>query len=138
MMNGRLRAGLVIAAIALSSAVAGAALDRVVVQRMRRRPPGGGPGRGSPEQEARRRTDMLDRMTKDLGLTEAQRAGIDSVMRRTDSSLHVIRTEVQPRLEQEFEKSRTDISARLTADQREKLAKAGRRGGRGSGGPRPR
>ena len=133
MTPSRLRAGVVIALIAVSSALAGAALDRVAAQRMsHRRPPGqGGPGRGSPEQDARRRSDMLDRMTKDLDLSASQRAGIDSVMQRSDSALRAIRTEMQPRLKQVFQGSRVEIEARLDSAQRIKFAKLQPQGGRG-------
>ena len=126
MNSGRLRAGIVIGLIVVCSALAGAAVERVFTQRMVRHRPGGpggpgGPGRGSPQQDSLRRTEMLDRMTKNLSLTPAQRAGIDSVMRRTDSTLRVIRTEMQPRLEQVFQSSRADIGARLTPEQRAKF-----------------
>jgi Spy/CpxP family protein refolding chaperone len=151
MIPPRLRAGLVLSVVVLGSAVAGAAIDRTLL--MRRSSPsvvradsgqrrgGGGPngGRGGgrgysgPEGEARRRNAMLDRLTRDLVLTPPQRAGIDSIMRRTDSSLRVIRQEMQPRLHQVFEASRTQISERLTPEQREKFAKKG--SGPHRGGP---
>ena len=126
MTPSRQRAGLVIALVVVCSALAGAALDRVTVQRMgHHRPSGqGGPGRGSPEQDARRRSDMMDRMTKELDLSATQRAGIDSVMQRTDSSLRAIRAEMQPRLKQVFEGSRAEIEARLDSAQRIKFAKS--------------
>ena len=147
-MPPRLRAGLVIAAVVVASAIAGAAVDRNVVMRNVRRGGGGGgwgPGRGGPppEMEARRRTEMLDRMTTELSLSPAQRAGLDSVFQRTDSSLRAIRREMQPRLKQVFEGSRTEINARLDSTQRVKLASmrfGGPRGGwgegRGGGPPR--
>jgi hypothetical protein len=124
MMAGRARAAIVIALIVVCSALAGAALDRVAfLHNMRRRPTfgPGGPGRGSREQDSTRRTDMLDRMTKDLSLSNSQRAGIDSVMRRTDSSLRSIRLEMQPRLTKVFEASRAEITARLDSEQRVKF-----------------
>ena len=123
MTPGRLRAGVVIGLIVVCSALAGAAVDRVVIQRVMRHRPGGpgGSGRGSPEQDTRRRNDMLDRMTRELSLTAPQRAGIDSIMRRTDSTLRVIRTEMQPRLEQVFQSSRAEIGARLTPEQKTKF-----------------
>jgi len=126
MTPGRLRASVVIALIVVCSALAGAAVERIVSQRMmRHRPAGGpgGPGRGSPAQDARRRDDLMDRMTKDLDLSATQRAGIDSVMKRTDSSLRVIRTEMQPRLQQVFQSSRAEIEARLDSVQRVKFVK---------------
>ena len=126
MTSGRLRAGIVIGLIVVCSALAGAAVERVVIQRMVRHRPGGppgpgGPGRGSPQQDSLRRTEMLDRMTRELSLSAPQRAGIDTVMRRTDSSLRAIRTEMQPRLEQVFQNSRTEIGARLTPEQKTKF-----------------
>ena len=125
MTPGRLRAGIVIGLIVVCSALAGAAVERVVTQRMVRHRPGGpggvgGPGRGAPPDSVRR-AEMLDRMTKDLSLTPAQRAGIDSVMRHTDSSLRAIRTEMQPRLEHVFQGSRAEIGARLTPEQKTKF-----------------
>ena len=127
-MTNRMRAGAVIALIAVSSALAGAAVDRVAMQRMTRHRSGGpggpgGAGRGSPEQDAKRRTDMLSRMTKDLELTPAQRAGLDSVMKRTDSSLRAIRSEVQPRIRAAFDSSRTEMLSRLDQQQRAKFEK---------------
>ena len=129
MTSGRLRAGVVIGLIVVCSALAGAAVERVVIQRMDRhrhggpgRPGGpGGPGRSSPQQDSLRRSEMLERMTKVLSLTPPQRAGIDSIMRRTDSTLRVIRTEMQPRLEQVFQSSRAEIGARLTPEQKTKF-----------------
>jgi hypothetical protein len=124
MMGGRARAALVIGLIVICSALAGAAVERMLMQRgsPRRGGPGGqgGPGGGRPsrEMDQRRRADMLDHMTKDLGLTAAQRAGIDSVMQRTDSSLRAIRSEMQPRTEAVFKASRAEIGARLDPAQR--------------------
>jgi hypothetical protein len=137
MTPGRLRAGVVIALIVVCGALAGAAVERVVFQRMMPHRPGGGPGgpgRGSPEQDSRRRTDLMDRMTKELDLSTAQRAGIDSVMKRTDSSLRVIRTEMQPRLQQVFQAQRAEIEGRLDSVQRVKFVKTRPQG---RGGRRP-
>jgi hypothetical protein len=118
----------VIGLIVLCSALAGAAVERVVVQRMfRRRPPPPlgttGPGPFTREQDLRRRTDMLDRMTKELTLSTAQRAGIDSVLWHTDSLLHGIRVEMQPRLQKALADSRAEIDRRLDQDQRVKFDK---------------
>jgi hypothetical protein len=140
----------VIAAVVVASAIAGAAIDRNLVMRHVRQGWSGGEGRrGGPpaEMEARRRTEMLDRMTKELSLTPAQRVGLDSVFQRTDSSLRAIRRDMQPRLKQVFETSRAEMNARLDSTQRQKLASmkfAGppggwerRGGGPPGGGPRP-
>ena len=136
MNGGRTRAGLVIAVIAICSAVAGAAIDHAVRGQMRRRfpGPGGPPGFSrsmqSPERDAKRRADLLDRMTKELGLNGTQRAGIDSVMQRTDSSLRVVRGEMEPRLRAVFDSSRAQIAARLDSTQRTKFLNKARERGR--------
>ncbi len=127
MIGGRARAGLVIGLIVICSALAGAAAERMMHQRgggRRGGPGGGGPGgRGvmSREADQKRRTEMLDRMTKELSLTPAQRAGIDSVMQRTDSSLRAIRTQMQPEIQKVFERSRVEMDARLDSAQRVKF-----------------
>jgi hypothetical protein len=153
----RLGAGLVIASIVVASGIAGAAIDRAFIARRGGRPVGvvsggeggGGGGRGgrpSPEQEVKRRTEMLDHMTKDLSLTPAQRAGFDSVMQRTDSSLRAVRREMQPRFQQLFETSRAEMAARLDSGQRARFDamrrngpprdfRDGDRGGNRGGGP---
>ena len=123
MIPPRLRAGLVIGAVAIASGIAGAAIDRSLVTRrlpaprgdFGRRAPGGG--------ELPRRNQMLDRMTKELSLTAAQRAGLDSIFQRTDSSLRAIRRETQPRIQQIFERSKEEMNARLDPAQRETFAK---------------
>jgi len=134
----RLRAGLVVAAIVLGAGIAGAAIDRALVSH--RGAPrvasanggdiGGGRGGGRPwsEQEAKRRSEMLEHMSKDLVLTPVQRAGFDSIMQRTDSLLRVVRHEMQPKIQQVFEASRAEMLARLDTTQRVKF-NAMRRGG---------
>lgn len=121
MIPPRLRAGLVIGAVVIASGIAGAAVDRALI--MRRSPGREIPRRPPDVGEQRRRTEMLDRMATDLSLTAAQRAGLDSIFRRTDSSLRAIRRETQPRIQQVFEQSKADVNARLDPAQREKFAK---------------
>ena len=122
MNTSRARAAVVIAAIAIGSAIAGAGIDRWAVTHAPRHPHGP-TSTLSPEAAARRRAEMLERMTKDLGLSTVQRAAIDSIMQRTDSALRVVRGEMQPRLRQIFDGSRAEISARLDSAQRVKFAK---------------
>lgn len=121
MTNGRARAAIVIAAIAIGSAIAGAGIDRWVMTHGPRRGRGGPPSAQTPEAAARRRAEMLEHMTKDLSLTPAQRAGIDSIMQRTDSALRVVRGEMQPRLTAIFDSSRAAIAARLDSAQKVKF-----------------
>lgn len=119
MNASRARAVLIIAVIAVGSAIAGAGIDRLMVARAPRRRP---PSSLSHEEASRRRAEMLERMTKDLSLTPAQRVGIDSIMQRTDSALRVVRAEMQPKLTQILDSSRAQISARLDSAQRVKFA----------------
>lgn len=135
MTSSRLRAAIIIGLIAVCSGLAGAAVERSIIQRVivpRRPPPLAGASRFTPEADTRRRSDMLDRMTKDLELTTTQREGIDSVMHHSDSLLRVIRLEMQPRLEQVLANSRSAIDSRLGPEQRVKYEKmvAARRGAR--------
>jgi len=136
-MQPRLRAALVIGAIAIASGVAGAVVDRTFLVHAPRHGSRGGPGMSAPGHEARRRAGMLDRMHRDLALTPMQRQAIDSVIQRTDSSMRVIRREMQPRIEQVLLQSRTEIAARLDSTQREKYARtlAERERRRGRRGP---
>lgn len=123
-----LRAGLVIGAVVIASAIAGAAIDRSLMMRRPQMRPDGG-RRGPPQAlEQGRRTAMLDRMTKDLALSAAQRAGLDSIFQRTDSSLRAIRRESQPRIQQIFERSTSEINARLDSTQRAKFAQMHQKG----------
>ena len=138
MIPPRARAALVIGAVVIASGIAGAAIDRAVLTRRVSR--GGDGRRGGPpaEWEQRRRTQMLDTLTRELTLTPTQRAGLDSIFQRTDSTLRAIRRETQPRIQQVFEQSRVEINARLDSTQREKFAtlrpkgREHRGGGRGS------
>jgi Spy/CpxP family protein refolding chaperone len=120
MTPSRGRAALVIAAIVIGSALAGAGVDRWVVTHTPRRRPA---STLSPAEAAKRRAEILERMTKDLSLTGAQRAGIDSIMQRADSALRVVRGEMQPRFRQILDASRAEIAARLDSVQRIEFAK---------------
>ena len=119
MNPSRARAALIIAAIVVGSAIAGAGIDRWVVMHAPRRRP---PSTLTPEEAAKRRAEVLDRMTKNLALTPAQRVGIDSIMQRTDSSLRVVRGETQPRVQKILESSRAEIATRLDSAQKVKFA----------------
>lgn len=112
----------------IASGIAGAAIDRSLLMRRPAMRPDGG-RRGPPQAlEQGRRNAMLERMEKDLSLTPAQRAGLDSIFQRTDSSLRAIRRETQPRIQQIFEHSTAEVNARLDPAQREKFAKMHQKG----------
>jgi hypothetical protein len=118
--TSRTRAALILVAIAIGCLVAGAGIDHWAMRNTRRR--GAMPGSSSPEEAVKRRAEMLDVMTKELDLSPTQRGGIDSVMQRTDSSLRAVRSEVQPRIRQILDQSRSEITARLDSAQRVKFA----------------
>lgn len=126
MNASRVRAALIIAVLVIGSVLAGAGIDHWVMRGARRPRGFAPPGAGTPEESMRHRAEMLDRMSRDLELSAAQRAGIDSVMQRTDSTLHVFRSEIQPRLRQIFDNSRAEIASRLDSAQRVKFAQTER------------
>ena len=123
MISARGRAAVILVVVALCGGLAGAAIERLVVQRYFHRPQ----GRPSPEQQAEHRKQMLDDMTRALSLSDAQRLGIDSIMKHTDSTLRAIRHEMQPRTIAELDSSRNAIIARLDSAQRVKFAKIPKR-----------
>jgi hypothetical protein len=111
------RAALVIVAVIIGSALAGAAVDHAIVLRNPRRFQSTFLMDGT-EAAASRRTDMLERLTDELSLRPHQRAAIDSIMRRTDSVLRELRLEVQPRVQQALDDSRRQIEGQLDSTQR--------------------
>lgn len=117
MITNPSRAALVIVAVVLGSALAGAAVDHAIVLRNPRRfqPEFFGADGASAES---RRTDMLERLTDELSLRPEQRAAIDSIMRHTDSVLRDLRLDVQPRVQQALDDSRRQIESHLDSTQR--------------------
>ena len=115
------RAVLVIVAVAVGSALAGAAVDHAIVLRNPRRfrPLSFD---ASTEAARSRRTDMLQRLTEELTLRPEQRTAIDSIMRHTDSLLVDVRLEMQPRVQRVLDESRRAIESRLDSAQRATFA----------------
>src|SRR6476469_5012518 len=120
-MASRSRAVLVILAITIGSALAGAAGDHDIVLRNPRRfrpVPCGGTAKSA---EARR-NDMLQRLSKELALRPEQRVAIDSIMQHTDSVLREMRLEMQPRVQRVLDQSRHEIEGHLDSGQRATFA----------------
>lgn len=116
-MASRSRAVLIIIAIVVGSALAGAAVDHAIVlhnPRRFRQVPFGGTAKAAES----RRTEMLQRLTEELSLRPEQRAAIDSIMQRTDSVLRDLRLETQPRAQKVLDQSRKQIESRLDSGQR--------------------
>jgi len=120
-MASRSRAVLVVIAIVIGSALAGAAVDHAIVLRNPRRfrqVPFGGTAKSA---EARR-TDMLTRLSTELALRPEQRVAIDSIMQHTDSVLREMRLEMQPRVQRVLDQSRHEIEGHLDSGQRATFA----------------
>jgi len=117
MITSPSRAALVIVAVVIGSALAGAAVDHAIVLRNPRRFQPSFFAEGA-EAAASRRTEMLQRLTEELSLRPEQRAAIDSIMRRTDSVLRDVRLDVQPRVQQALDESRRQIESHLDPGQR--------------------
>lgn len=116
-MASRSRAVLIIIAIVVGSALAGAAVDHAIVLHNPRRfrpVPFGGTAKAAES----RRTEMLQRLTEELSLRPEQRTAIDSIMQRTDSVLRDLRLETQPRAQKVLDQSRKQIESRLDSGQR--------------------
>jgi len=111
------RAALIIVAVVIGSALAGAAVDHAIVLRNPRRFQRSLLATGTEAAESRR-TDMLERLTDELSLRPEQRAAIDSIMRRTDSVLRDVRLEMQPRVQSALDDSRRQIKSHLDSAQR--------------------
>lgn len=144
--SNRLVAALVLIATLALGVLLGVALDRRVL-----RTRGGGPpfgrfgGPPTPEQAAAGRARMVDRMTKDLELTAAQRSAVDSIFRVQGAALDSIRQRTQPTVDSLRSATRQAIGAILTPAQRVKAdslrarmeSRRRGRGPRGGGGPPP-
>ena len=117
MITSPSRAALIIIAVVIGSALAGAAVDHAIVLRNPRR---FGPVflADGTEEAATRRMNMLERLTNELSLRPEQRAAIDSIMRHTDSVLRDVRLDVQPRVQQALDDSRRQIESHLDSAQR--------------------
>ncbi len=108
-------AGLVILLAAISGGIAGVAVDRLVLLPHLFR----GPGerhehRGPPGDDFRRR------FGREIGLTPEQQARVDSIMDREMRGVHEVRAAVQPRLDSIVARTRKELDAVLTPEQREK------------------
>lgn len=114
-------AALLIAFVAIVGGVAGAAIDRVLVQRR-------GPtlvdttfhplsqALKVPTDADRRR--LREQLSKNLGLSAAQDSVIDSIMNHRSGEFNALREELRPRVERLVLDVRADIEQVLTPDQR--------------------
>ena len=119
--KSRLVAGVVILLVFVAGVAVGYFLHRAVP--WRHGPPGfgvGGPPPGPPGQIKGR---MLERLDRDLKLTPSQHARIDTVLTRREADLRALMAETRPRFDSIAARTRSEIQAVLTAEQREQFAK---------------
>jgi Spy/CpxP family protein refolding chaperone len=76
--------------------------------------------------------EFRNRFARELGLTPEQRTRIDSIMDRQGRELRAVRGQVQPQLDSIISRTRHELDAVLTPEQRQKAAEIRRRH------PRPR
>ena len=131
----RLLAVLVLVAVASASVIGGVALDRLLLLPAPfggrpglggpggfGGPPGfgGGPPRGrEPSPEMRRR--FSERMAKDLELTPAQQAGVDSVLTRQMDAIRRVTDAMRPTTDSITREAQAAIDSILSPQQREKI-----------------
>jgi len=132
--GGPLLAVLVVVIAVLVGAVAGVAMDRLVLLPHSHRhewPGGGGPGRwlGGPPRDR----EFRQRFARELGLSPEQKIRIDSIMDRQGRELRAVRKQVQPKLDSVVTRTRAALDSVLTAQQREKAEAIRRRHHRADG-----
>lgn len=103
----RLKILLVLLVIFILGGVTGASLDSLY--RLRSGRQGGDHRRG--------RSDMFDRMRRDLNLSEQQATEIRAILDQTRNDYRALRAEVRPRYDAVRQQARTRIRALLTPEQ---------------------
>jgi Spy/CpxP family protein refolding chaperone len=79
----------------------------------------GGPPHGPPPGLKNR---MLERLDRELKLTPEQHARIDTVLTRREADLRALMSETRPRFDSIASRTRSEIQAVLTPEQREEFA----------------
>lgn len=123
----RLTAGLLLVATLLIGIIIGVALDRSVLWRRMHHPPGGPVDPSSPLSVLDRNgrpgnaQHIRDRMKRELNLTDAQSARIDSIMTLRSAAFRAARIETEQRVKAMIDTTRTMIDSVLTPDQQLKM-----------------
>jgi Spy/CpxP family protein refolding chaperone len=65
---------------------------------------------------------MLERLDRELKLTPEQHARIDTVLTRREADLRALMSETRPRFDSIASRTRSEIQAVLTPEQREEFA----------------
>ena len=133
-MPARPLAILVITALVLASAIAGVALDRVLLRPMPQTPILADSGfhplssaLRSPTTEDRRR--FRAELSRELVLSPAQDSALDAIMTQRAGEFSALREEIRPRVERLVADVRRDLEQVLTPDQRERFRRLQRRAG---------
>ena len=119
--KSRLVAGVVIALVFLAGIAIGYFLHHALP--WRHGPPGFGVGGPPPGHPGAIKDRMLARLDRDLKLTPAQHATIDTVLTRREADLRALMAGTRPRFDSIAARTRSDIQAVLTSEQRDEFAK---------------
>jgi Spy/CpxP family protein refolding chaperone len=128
--NGPILAILVVVIAVLAGALAGVALDRLILLPHAHRDGWHGHAglRGGMGGRPRDR-EFRHRFARELGLSAEQQIRIDSIMDRQGRELRAIRTQVQPQLDSIVTGTRRALDSVLTPEQRKKAEEMRRRRG---------
>jgi hypothetical protein len=127
-LSPRAQAIIVLALVAVCSAMVGILADRLLAQQSAgvavprvegpSRGPGGGPGGPGGLGGQLRYIELLG---EQLALTERQQGAIDSIVAEQRQRVHALQQEIQPRFRQIAEQTRASIDRVLTDSQRQQL-----------------
>jgi Spy/CpxP family protein refolding chaperone len=119
--KSRLVAGLVLVLVLVAGIAIGFFLHQAAP--WRHGPPGFGIGGPPPGRPGAIKDRMLARLDRELKLTPSQHATIDTVLTRREADLRALMAQTRPRFDSIAARTRTDIQAVLTAQQRDDFAK---------------
>lgn len=126
---------LVIGTALVAGLVGGAAFDRYVL--LPKRVEAFRQQRNARPSPAEMQQRFLDRMTKDLGLSNAQRTGMAAIYTRQGAAMDSLQRLMRPVYDSVYKAGRAEVDSLLSPEQRTKLAelRKQRRGRGGPGGP---
>jgi hypothetical protein len=119
--KSRLVAGVVIVLVLMAGIAIGFFLHQALP--WRHGPPGFGIGGPPPGHGPAVKDRMLARLDRELKLTPSQHATIDTVLTRREADLRALMAETRPRFDSIAARTRADIQAVLSPEQRDQFAK---------------
>ncbi|MGH7499976.1 MAG: hypothetical protein ACREL3_14135 [Gemmatimonadales bacterium] len=117
--SSRLLAAIVILLVGLAGIAIGAALDRAVEHRRIMSMVVGGRVPKGPPPESRKW--VLSKLQSKLDLSPVQRQQVDSVLARREAEVRALMLEMRPRFEDISSRTRRDIQASLSPEQRKRF-----------------